>query len=134
MAKIYNSLSLCIIIIVIAIVFLHYEMGYKFELFNVGGKKRIRNKNNRYNNHHHNNHHHYPYYGKRFRKAPWHYRFYHAIFPTEPHSMNITLKKDDLFNTYDLDNSGMIEKNEWSIALDGDLKNKMNDNNTYSFY
>lgn len=121
-----NSLALYIIIIVVVGLFLHYEMGYNFDLFNVGGQ--------RHNGQNIDEHHRYPYYGHRFRNAPWHYRYYHAIFPTEPHPLNITLKKDDLFNTYDLDNSGMIEKYEWSIALDGDLKNKINDNNTYSFY
>tara|TARA_B100000902_G_scaffold334860_1_gene334237 strand:- start:391 stop:753 length:363 start_codon:yes stop_codon:yes gene_type:complete len=114
-----NSLALCIIVIIVVVLFLHYEMGYNFELFNVGGQ--------------HNRHHHYPYYGDRFRNAPWHYRYYHAIFPTEPHPQNITVSKKSLFNNYDLDNSGNIEEGEFYNAIDGDLGGKINDKNKYTF-
>ena len=114
-----NGLALCIIIIAVVGLFLHYELGYNFELFNVGGKQ----------------HHHNPNRGSNYRKAPWHHRYLtHHIYPTHTHPQNITLKKDDLFNQYDLNNDGNIDKGEFSQALDNDLKNKMNDKNTYSFY
>ena len=114
-----NGLALCIIIIAVVGLFLHYELGYNFELFNVGGKQ-----------HHHNSKR-----GPNYRRAPWHHRYLtHHIYPTHTHPQNITLKKDDLFNQYDLNNDNNIDKGEFSQALDNDLKNKMNDKNTYSFY
>ena len=115
-----NGLALCIIIIVVVGLFLHYELGYNFELFNVGGRSS--------RNHHmigHNRH--KPFY----HPHTW---FTHNVYPTHTHSQNITLKKDDLFNQYDLNNDSNIDKGEFSQALDNDLKNKMNDKNTYSFY
>ena len=121
MAKTYNGLALCIIIIVIVGLFLHYEMGYNLDFFSVGGRSRHR---------HHDTH---PYYGHRFRNAPWHYRYYHAMFPTEPHPQNITVSKKSLFGNYDLDNSGGIEEGEFYSALDGDLGGKINDKNKYTF-
>lgn len=129
MVKNDNTLALCIIIIVVVGLFLYYEMGYKFEYFKLGGQHHRQH----HGNHGNHGYHRYPYYGRRFKDSPWHHRYYHAIFPTEHHPINVRLEKDKLFDTYDLDSSGMIERNEWSIALDGDLKNKMNDNNIYSF-
>jgi len=112
-----NGLALCIIIIVVIGLFLHYELGYDFELFNVGGPRR--------HNHNRNSGH---------RSSWFHRNIGHHVFPTHTHPQNITLKKDDLFNQYDLNNDGNIDKGEFSQALDNDLKNKMNDKNTYSFY
>ena len=43
-----NSLALCIVIIVIVGLFLHYEMGYNFELFNVGAKVKKYGNHNRH--------------------------------------------------------------------------------------
>ena len=114
-----NGLALCIIIIVVVGLFLHYEMGYNFELFNIGGRRK------KYGNHNlHKWWHHF---------HPRHYNRRSYYVETHPHPQNITVSKKALFNNYDLDKSGQIEKNEWSIALDGDLKNKINDNNTYTF-
>ena len=96
-----NGLALCVIIIVVVGLFLHYEMGYNLDFFSVGG----RNRHRHYDTH--------PYYGHRFRNAPWHYRFYHAMFPTEPHPQNITVSKKSLFGNYDLDNSGGIKEGEF---------------------
>ena len=125
-----NGLALCIVIIVVVGLFLHYEMGYNLDFFSVGGRR----QHDRHDRHdRHNRHHRYPYYGDRFKNSPWHYRYYHAIFPTEPHPQNITISKEVLFDNYDLDKSGNIEKNEWSIALDGDLGGKINDKNKYTF-
>lgn len=116
-----NGLALCIIIIIIVGLFLHYELGYNLDLFSVGGKRSGRNK-------------HGP--GHRRHKPLYHPHswFTHNIYTTHTHAQNITLKKDDLFNQYDLNNDNNIHKEEFSQALDNDLKNKMNDKNTYSFY
>ena len=116
-----NGFALCIIIIVMVGLFLHYELGYNLDLFSVGGKRSGRNKHGR---------------GHQIHK-PWyhpHSWFTHNIYTTHTHPQNITLKKDDLFNQYDLNNDNNIHKGEFSQALDNDLKNKMNDKNTYSFY
>ena len=119
-----NGFALCIIIIVVVGLFLHYELGYNFELFNVGGQHH-HNSRNRNNQKH----------GRNYRSAPWHHRYLtHHIYPTHTHPQNITLKKDDLFNQYDLNNDNNIHKGEFSQALDNDLKNKMIDKNPYSFY
>ena len=116
-----NGLALCVIIIVVVGLFLHYEMGYNLDFFSVGGRNR------------HRKHDRHPYYGHRFKEAPWHYRFYHAMFPTEPHPQNITKYIDPLFKEYDLNGSGGIEKGEFSSALDGTLGSMINDKNKYIF-
>ena len=122
-----NGLALCIIVIVVVGLFLHYEMGYNLDFFSVGGR---RGDHTRHHTRHHDTH---PYYGSRFRNAPWHYRYYHAMFPTEPHPQNITVDKKALFGSYDLNNSGGIEEGEFYNALNGDLGSKINDKNKYTF-
>ena len=114
-----NGLALCIIIIVVVGLFLYYELGYNLDLFSVGGPRGRHNHNHR---------------NRRYGSSWFHRNIGHHIFPTHTHLQNITIKKDDLFNQYDLNNDGNIDKGEFSQALDGDLKNKMNDKNTYSFY
>ena len=115
-----NRLALCIIIIVVVGLFLHYELGYNLDLFSVGGKRSQRGRHNHRN--------------RRYGSSWFHRNIGHHIFTNHTHPQNITLKKDDLFNQYDLNNDGNIDKGEFSQALDNDLKNKMNDKNTYSFY
>ena len=44
-----NKFAVFIIILIVVGLFLHYEMGYKFDLFSVGGRKGHR--------HHHHRHH-----------------------------------------------------------------------------
>ena len=113
-----NGLALCIVIIVVVSLFLHYEMGYNFELFNVGGRVR-HNHRNRHRWWHH------------LSPRHWNRRSYYV--ETHPHSQNITVSKKSLFNNYDLDNSGQIEEGEFYNAIDGDLGSKINDKNTYTF-
>jgi hypothetical protein len=114
-----NSLALCIVIIVIVGLFLHYEMGYNFELFNVGAKVKKYGNHNRHRWHHHFN--------------PRHYNRKSYYVETHPHPQNITVSKKSLFGNYDLDNSGQIEEGEFYNAVEGDLGSKINDNNTYTF-
>jgi hypothetical protein len=121
-----NSLALCIIVIVVVGLFLHYEMGYNLDFFSVGGRRQHDRHDRNYI------HHRYPYYGDRFKNSPWHYRYYHAIFPTEPHPHG-ELSKKVLFYNYDLDKNGTIEEVEFDNAIDGDLGSKINDNFTYTF-
>ena len=113
-----NGLALCVIIIVMVGLFLHYELGYNFELFNVGGKSKGR-------------------WGKGHKKhKPWHHPhtwFTHNVYTTHTHPQNITVSKKALFGNYDLDNSGQIEENEFYSAVEGDLGNKINDKNKYTF-
>jgi hypothetical protein len=120
-----NGLALCIIIIIVVGLFLHYELGYNLDLFSVGGKRSgKRSGRNKYGHGH-------PRHKPLYHPHSW---FTHNIYTTHTHPQNITLKKDDLFNQYDLNNDNNIDKGEFSQALDNDLKNKMNDKNTYSFY
>jgi len=115
-----NGLALCIIIIVVVGLFLHYELGYNLDLFSVGGRRRPNNGHIGHKRH-----------------KPWyhpHSWFTHNIYNTHTHPQNISIKKDDLFNQYDSNNDGNIDKGEFSQALEIDLKNKLNDKNTYSFY
>jgi|TARA_B110000495_G_scaffold158060_1_gene141865 hypothetical protein len=115
-----NGLALCVIIIVIVGLFLHYELGYNFELFNVGGKSKGKGR-----------------WGKGHKKhKPWyhpHTWFTHNVYTTHTHPQNITVSKKALFGNYDLDNSGQIEENEFYSAVEGDLGNKINDKNKYTF-
>ena len=113
-----NGLALCIVIIVVVGLFLHYEMGYNFELFNVGGRVR-HNHRNRHRWWHH--------------LSPRHWNRHSYYVETHPHPQNITVSKKSLFNNYDLDNSGQIEEGEFYNAIDGDLGSKINDKNTYTF-
>jgi len=108
-----NGLALCVIIIVVVGLFLHYEMGYNLDFFSVGGKKKR-----------HKWWHHF---------SPRHYNRHSYYVETHPHPQNITVDKKRLFNNYDLDKSGGIEEGEFNSALDGDLGSKINDGNKYTF-
>lgn len=114
-----NSLALCIIVIIVVVLFLHYEMGYNFELFNVGGRRKKYGNHNRHRWWHH--------------FSPRHYNRHSYYVETHPHPQNITVSKKSLFGNYDLDNSGQIEENEFYSAIEGDLGSKINDKNTYTF-
>ena len=60
-----NGLALCIIIIVVVGLFLHYEMGYNFDLFSVGGSIGNHKRHRKWGWHHHydiyRDMYHYPY-------------------------------------------------------------------------
>ena len=114
-----NGLALCVIIIVVVGLFLHYEMGYNLDFFSVGGKTKRHNKKNRHRWWHH--------------FSPRHYNRHSYYVETHPHPQNITVSKKALFGNYDLDNSGQIEENEFYSAVEGDLGNKINDSNKYTF-
>ena len=118
-----NGLALCIVIIIVVGLFLHYEMGYEmgynFELFNVGGKVKKYGKHNRHRWWHH--------------FSPRHYNRHSYYVESHPHPQNINVSKKSLFGNYDLDNSGQIEEGEFYSAIEGDLGNKINDKNTYTF-
>ena len=68
-----NGLALCVIIIVVVGLFLHYEMGYNLDFFSVGGKKK------RHKWWHH--------------LSPRHYNKHSYYVETHPHPQNITLDK-----------------------------------------
>ena len=114
-----NGLALCVIIIVVVGLFLHYEMGYNLDFFTVGGKAKRYNKRNRHRWWHH------------FSPRHWNRHSYYV--ETHPHPQNITVSKKALFSNYDLDNSGQIEENEFYSAIEGDLGSKINDKNKYTF-
>ena len=108
-----NGLALCVIIIVVVGLFLHYEMGYNLEFFSVGGKTKR-----------HRFWHHF---------SPKHYNKHSYYVETHPHSQNITKYKEPLFKEYDLNKSGGIERDEFSSALDSSLGSMVNDGNKYTF-
>ena len=108
-----NGLALCVIIIVVVGLFLHYEMGYNLNFFTVGGKA----KRHRWWHH--------------FSPRHWNRHSYYV--ETHPHPQNITVSKKSLFGNYDLDNSGSIEESEFYSAIEGDLGSKINDKNKYTF-
>ena len=114
-----NGLALCVIIIVVVGLFLHYEIGYNLDFFSVGGKKKRHNKKNRHKFWHH--------------FSPRHYNRHSYYVETQPHPQNITVSKKSLFGNYDLDKNGTIEENEFYNAIDSDLGSKINDKNTYTF-
>lgn len=114
-----NSLALCIVIIVVIGLFLHYEIGYNFELFNVGGKIKKYGNHNRHRWWHHFH--------------PRHYNRHSYYVQSHQHPQNITVSKESLFDKYDIDNSGQIEKNEFYSALEGELGSKINNSNKYTF-
>ena len=116
-----NKFAVFIIIIIVIGLFLHYEMGYKLDLFTVGGQRHRRPRWKW-------NHPHYNTYKNVYH--PWN----HTSYSTYTHPQNVAIKKEDLFNRYDSNNDGNIDPGEFSTALEGDLKNKMNDKNTYTFY
>jgi len=124
-----NGFALCIIIVIVIGLFLHFEMGFakdigsdigkKLELFNVGAK----NKRHK-------------------RHKPWwhpHSWFTHRVYTTHTHPLNINTRanvnvsKKTLFSNYDTDSSGTIDAGEFNNAIDGDLGRKINDNNQYVF-
>ena len=134
-----NGMALCIIIIVVVGLFIHYELGYNFELFNVGGQRgKGRGGQGR---------------GGQGRRHKW----FHHLMPrhfnrqsyyveTHTHPQNITFDKDKtiaLFRSLDLDKSGSIEGTElnnnniagteFDNALKGQLGNMINDKNKYVF-
>ena len=47
-----NKFAIFIIILIIIGLFLHYEMGYKFDLFTIGGRRGRRGRRNRWHQHH----------------------------------------------------------------------------------
>ena len=119
-----NGLALCVIIIVVVGLFLHYEMGYNLEFFSVGAQR----------HHHRGNHKNHPRHGPNYRNAPWYHRYLgHHIYTTHTHPQDITVDKKKLFEDYDLDKSGGIEIGEFYNALNGDLGSKINDKNKYTF-
>ena len=70
-----NGLALCIIIIVVVGLFLHYELGYNLDLFSVGGRRRPNNGHIGHKRH-----------------KPWyhpHSWFTHNIYNTHTHPQNI---------------------------------------------
>ena len=122
-----NGMALCIIIIVVGL-FIHYELGYNFELFNVGGQRGPRRGGQ----------------GRRWGQGhkphkPWyhpHTWFTHNVYTTHTHPQNITFDKDKtdaLFQRLDLDKSGSIEGTEFNSSLKGEVGNMMNDKNKYVF-
>jgi hypothetical protein len=128
-----NGMALCIIIIVVVGLFIHYELGYNFELFNVGGQRAQgrggrgqRGKGSRWGR------------GHKPHK-PWyhpHTWFTHNVYTTHTHPQNITFDKDKtdaLFQRLDLDKSGSIEGTEFNSSLKGEVGNMMNDKNKYVF-
>ena len=121
-----NGMALCIIIIVVVGLFIHYELGYNFELFNVGGRRRGSQRD-------HDHHHDYNNMNHRFRDAPIHHRLLHYFYPTHSHLQNNPVSRQALFDLYDLDKSTAIEKGEFDSALYGDLGAKINDKNKYVF-
>jgi len=119
-----NGLALCVIIIVVVGLFLHYEMGYNLEIFSVGAQR----------HHHRGNHKNHPRHGRNYRNAPWYHRYLgHHIYTTHTHPQNITKYKEPLFEEYDLNKSGGIEMDEFSSALDSSLGSMVNDKNKYTF-
>jgi len=121
-----NGMALCIIIIVVVGLFIHYELGYNFELFNVGGQRGKGSQGRRLGQGHK------PY-------KPWyhpHIWFTHNVYTTHTHPQNITFDKDKtdaLFQRLDLDKSGSIEGTEFNSSLKGEVGNMMNDKNKYVF-
>ena len=108
-----NGLALCVIIIVVVGLFLHYEMGYNLDFFSVGGKRKR-----------HKFWHHF---------SPKHYNKHSYYVETHPDPQNITKNIDPLFKEYDLNKSGGIEKGEFTSALNGTLGSMINDKNKYIF-
>jgi hypothetical protein len=130
-----NGMALCIIIIVVVGLFIHYELGYNFELFNVGGQRgkgqggqggqggpRRGGKGRRHKWYHH--------------FMPRHFNRQSYYVETHTHPQNITFDKDKtdaLFQRLDLDKSGSIEGTEFNSSLKGEVGNMMNDKNKYVF-
>lgn len=119
-----NGMALCIIIIVVVGLFIHYELGYNFELFNVGGQRGPRRggQGRRHKWFHH--------------LMPRHFNRQSYYVETHTHPQNITFDKDKtdaLFQRLDLDKSGSIEGNEFNSSLKGEVGNMINDKNKYVF-
>ena len=133
-----NGLVLCIIIIVIVGLFLHYELGFgsRLDLFSISG----RNKRHKRNPHHHDKHN----YDNRFKESPIHHRWLHNFYSDHTHPRNISIGSAEYANTllsnYDHTvhtKSGEereLDKQELINAIKGDIKKKFESGDHYNFY